>query len=234
MRRLAIDVAIAYAAAWLIGLGFGMALRRTHVWQGGASWERAMLRDFHAHALPTWLDQAMIMMPLVGTNLLILPVVLTAGLWLWKRRHQPITALQLLIVSIGSLSMNPTMKYLLDRDRPDLFPQRGMFNWASYPSGHAILTTALYFTLALMLWRARRWRWPFAVGLAIVLVTCYSRIYLSVHWPTDIIGGLMMGAVWLAGTWLSFSRYRRATSTASADGADRGSVRIGTSADAVL
>jgi undecaprenyl-diphosphatase len=183
-----------------------VALQHTHVWQGGATWERAMLSDVHAHALPAWLDQGMFMVPLLGTNLVILPAVLIVGLWLWKRKRQPRLALQLLIVSIGSLSLNPTMKHLLDRDRPDLFPQRGMFNWASYPSGHAILTTAFYFTIALMLWRMRGWRWPFAVALALVTITCYSRIYLSVHWPTDIIGGLLIGAVWLAGTWLSFSR----------------------------
>jgi undecaprenyl-diphosphatase len=79
-----------------------------------------------------------------------------------------------------------------------------MYNWASYPSGHAILTVALYFTLALMLRRARGWRWPFVVAPLIVLLTCYSRLYLSVHWPTDLIGGVLIGVVWLLGTWYAF------------------------------
>ena len=117
------------------------------------------------------------------------------------------TALHLVIVALGSLALNPSMKYLLDRDRPDLFPLRGMYRWASYPSGHAILTVALYFTIALQLRHARGWRWPFVVAAAIVLITCYSRVYLGVHWPTDLIGGLLIGVVWLAGTWRAFTRY---------------------------
>jgi undecaprenyl-diphosphatase len=168
-----------------------------------------MLRWFHAQELPPWLDQLMLVFPYVGTNLTILPIVILLGLWLWRARYKVITALHLLVVSIGSLSLNPTMKYLVDRPRPDLFPLRGLYNWASYPSGHAILTVALYFTIALQLRFAHGWRWPFAVATAMVLVTCYSRLYLAVHWPTDVIGGLLIGAVWLAGTWRAFTRFHR-------------------------
>lgn len=163
-----------------------------------------MLRWLHDRALPHWLDLTMLAAPLFGTNLTVLPAMLVVGWWLWKERHEPVLGAHLLIVAAGSLSLNPTMKYLLDRDRPALFPPRGMYNWASYPSGHAILTTALYFTLALMLLRARGWRWPLVVAPAIVLLTCYSRLYLSVHWPTDLIGGLLIGIVWLLGTWAAF------------------------------
>lgn len=147
----------------------------------------------------------MLAAPLFGTNLTVLPAMLIVGWWLWKERREPVLGAHLLVVAVGSLSLNPTMKYLLDRDRPSLYPLRGMYNWASYPSGHAILTVALYFTLALMLLRERGWRWPFAVAPLIVLLTCYSRLYLSVHWPTDLIGGTLIGIVWLVGTWYAFS-----------------------------
>jgi undecaprenyl-diphosphatase len=133
--------------------------------------------------------------------------MLALGLWLWRIKRAPLTATHLLVVSVGSLSLNPTMKYLLDRNRPALFPLRGMYNWASYPSGHLILTTALYFTGALLLRRARGWRWPFVVAAFVVLVTCYSRLYLAVHWPTDLIGGILIGVVWLIGTWKAFSTF---------------------------
>jgi undecaprenyl-diphosphatase len=216
-RRLVLGIAAAYAAAWAIGVGVGYGLKGTHSWDGGARWERDALVYFHAQSLPRWLDSIMLATPLIGTNLVILPVMLVLGLWLWRVRHEPLIAIHLLVVSIGSLSLNPAMKYLLDRDRPELFPPRGMFNWASYPSGHLILTTALYFTGALMLWRARRWRWPFVAAAFVVLVTCYSRLYLSVHWPTDLIGGMLIGLVWLIGTWKAFTSFdarrarRRAT-----------------------
>lgn len=209
--RLARDLLLAYLVTWAVGYGFGFLLSRTSGWNSGAVWEREMLGWFHATALPDWLDRVMLYAPYAGTNLTMLPVVLLLGLWLWKGAGQAVTALHLVIVCVGSLSLNPTMKYLLNRDRPDLFPLRGLYNWASYPSGHAILTVALYFTIALQLHRTRGWRWPFAAAAAIVLLTAYSRLYLAVHWPTDVVGGMLIGAVWLAGTWRSFTRYSRET-----------------------
>jgi undecaprenyl-diphosphatase len=187
-----------------------LLLLRSTTWRG-AAWEKETLRWFHAQTLPGWLDQLMLVFPYVGTNLTILPIVLLLAVWLWRARDKVITAVHLLVVSIGSLSLNPTMKYLLDRPRPDLFPLRGLYNWASYPSGHAILTVALYFTVAMQLRFAHGWRWPFAAAAAIVLITCYSRLYLAVHWPTDVIGGLLIGAVWLAGTWRAFTRFHERT-----------------------
>ena len=205
--RLITGIAMAYVAAWAIGIGFGYGLKGTHWWDGGAAWERNWLRYFHAQALPHWLDQAMLASPMLGTNLVILPLMIAVGLWLWRIKHAPLNAVHLLVVSIGSLSLNPTMKYLLDRDRPHLFALRGMYNWASYPSGHLILTTALYFTAAMMLRRSRGWIWPFFVAASVVIFTFYSRLYLSVHWPTDLIGGLLIGTVWLVGTWKAFTSF---------------------------
>jgi membrane-associated phospholipid phosphatase len=205
-RRLVRDLAFAYLVAWVVGLAYGLVIRASSSWDAGSEWEREMLRRFHV-SLPGWLDAIVLRTPLTGTNLTILPTTLVIGWWLWKRKHMGLVALQLLVVTVGSLSLNPTMKYLLDRDRPDLFPRRGMYNWASYPSGHSILTIALYFTVALLLYRARGWRWPVVVAACVCLANAYSRLYLAVHWPTDIIGGMLIGIVWLFGTWRAFSRH---------------------------
>jgi len=206
-RTLAWDLFIAYVAAWGVGVLYGALIRATSTWDAGAVWERNMLRWFHAWTLPEWLDATVLQIPLTGTNLTILPLTLAIGWWLWKRKNLGIIALQMLVVTVGSLSLNPTMKYLLGRDRPDLFPRRGMYNWASYPSGHAILTIAVYITIALLLYRTRGWRWPFLVAVAVFLANAYSRLYLAVHWPTDLVGGLLIGIVWLMGTWRAFTRH---------------------------
>jgi membrane-associated phospholipid phosphatase len=57
-----------------------------------------------------------------------------------------------------------------------------------------------------MLYRERRWRWPFAVAAVLLMVITYSRVYLGVHWPTDVLGGLLIGAVWLLATQYAFAR----------------------------
>lgn len=204
-----------YAAAWLVGIGFGLSFSLTGGWREGAQWERDMLGWLHA-PLPYWLDQVMIASVYVGTNLTVLPAVLVIGLVLWRRFHRPLIAAQLLAVCVGPLSLNAAMKHVLDRPRPALFPLRGMFAWASYPSGHLILTTALYFTIAGLLYRDRRWRWPFLVAPLIVLLTAYSRLYLAVHWPTDVIGGVLIGITWLFVTWRAFDRFRERSRPTSA------------------
>ena len=197
---------VAYTAAWAIGISFGYGLKGTRSWENGAEWERSLLRAMH-HELPAWLDQLMIGSVYIGTNLVLLPAMLVLGVWLWRVKHAPLTAIHLVTVCLGALSMNGTTKYLLSRERPTLFPQRGLYAWASYPSGHVILTTSLYFTVALMLWRARGWRWPFAAAAFVVALTCYSRLYLSVHWPTDLIGGFFIGGVWLTLSWTAFTSF---------------------------
>ncbi len=207
---MSLEVIGSYVAAWLTGVGFGWLLMRTSSWRGGTAWERGVLTWTHDHPLPWLLDRLMLAMPYLGTNLTMLPLMIVVALVLWRRYHQRLIALQLLLVSVGSLSLNPTMKHLLDRPRPAMFPLRGMWTWASYPSGHLILTTALYFTVSMMLQRTHGWRWPYVVSVVVIALTAYSRVYLAVHWPTDMIGGLMIGIVWLFGTWTAFARYRRA------------------------
>ena len=216
--QLARRVAIGYVAAWLVGIGFGFAISRTAGWRVGAEWEKDVLRWMHAHPLPYLPDLLMLGMPYLGTNLTMLPLMIVVGLVLWRKYHAPLVALQLLIVSIGSLSLNPTMKHLLDRPRPALFPLRGMWTWASYPSGHMILTTALYVTISLMLLERRGWKWPFFATFVIVFLTGYSRLYLQVHWPTDLLGGLLIGLTWLVGSWTAFATYRRVTGAPAAAG----------------
>jgi membrane-associated phospholipid phosphatase len=205
------NVGIGYAAAWLVGVTFGLALSRMPEWRVGAPWEQDVLRWTHFHPLPILLDRLMLLMPYFGTNLTMLPLMIVVGLVLWRKYHQVLIAIQLLVVSVGSLSLNPTMKHILDRPRPALFPLRGMWTWASYPSGHLILTTALYFTLSMMLEETRGWRWPYLASIVIIVLTAYSRVYLSVHWPTDLLGGLAIGVTWLVGSWTAFAAYRKAT-----------------------
>jgi len=67
---------------------------------------------------------------------------------------------------------------------------------------------SVFFTIALMLFRERGWRWPFAAATTLMVVVLYSRLYLGVHWPTDVVGGVLIGLVWLATTQYAFAPFR--------------------------
>ncbi len=186
-----------------MGIVFALMLRSAGSWLDGLRWEVELLHAVHAVKLAPALDWALLVLPWFGTNITLLPIVAIASIWL-ARNGRGLLAIHLLVMQIGAFSMNPILKAFFDRPRPTLWEMRGQFAWASYPSGHAIASVASLFTIALVLRRERGWRWPVPVAAAMLALTAYSRLYLGVHWPTDVIGGLLMGTVWLAATWMAF------------------------------
>jgi undecaprenyl-diphosphatase len=200
---------------WVLSLATGVGYGRTLItggeWTQGFPWEHALLQAVHRVELSPMLDRAMLLLPWFGTNITLLPMSVVAAIWL-IRRDRPRLALHLLVVQAGTLTLSAVLKALYDRPRPTLWEHRGQFAWASYPSGHAIASVAVLFTIAIMLWRTRGWRWPFVVAGAMLIVTSYSRLYLGVHWPSDVIAGLLMGIVWLIATLAAFMPTDRAES----------------------
>lgn len=194
-RAVAISV-IGLLISGLVGVLFAEWLRATGDWSAGLPWERALLLSID-RTVPIWIDWVMLALPWIGTNLTLLPILAVVALWLWRKKGRGELALELMIVVLGSLIMNAALKDLFDRPRPELWEHRGQFKWAAYPSGHAIVGIAVYFTICNMLRRERGWWWPYLVSAALLTVNLYSRLYLGVHWPSDVLGGLLLGVVWL-------------------------------------
>jgi undecaprenyl-diphosphatase len=133
-----------------------------------------------------------------GVTLLTLFVVIAAAclLFFGKRRQAIVLPVTIILAEIS----NDTLKVVYDRPRPNLVPHGVYVYTNSFPSGHSMLSAATYLTLAAILSSLdprRRFK-VFVFTLAIVLTVAVgiSRIYLGVHWPTDVLGGWTLGAAW--------------------------------------
>lgn len=195
--------AIAFGVAFGVGALFAELLQAGGDWNVGLPWERSFMLGLE-RPLPTALDLVMLGLPWLGTNLTVMPITAVVLLWLVATRRRWDVAVHLVGVQAGSLVLNAVMKDMYDRPRPQLWEHRGQYAWASYPSGHMIVSVAVFFTVAILLHRERGWRWPYLLAVALLLINMYSRVYLGVHWPSDVLGGVLIGLAWLFGTLLAF------------------------------
>ncbi|MBC5993454.1 phosphatase PAP2 family protein [Pontibacter cellulosilyticus] len=107
--------------------------------------------------------------------------------------------LKILIISFSSSVLNQGMKHVFERPRPEIamLHQSGL----SFPSGHAMIGGAFYGLLIYIVWRTvanKVWRFILVILLtALILLIGYSRIYLRVHYATDVLAGYAMGILWL-------------------------------------
>jgi len=194
--------------AGVIGAIFALWVQSSGDWRVGLPWERALLLKID-RSVPTAVDWVMLALPWLGTNLTLLPITAVVALWLFRKKNRGDLALHLMVTVIGSLILNAVLKDVFNRPRPELWPHRGQYQWAAFPSGHAIAGIAVYFTGARMLYQARGWRWPFVVATTLLMVNLYSRLYLGVHWPTDVLGGIIAGVAWLGATLYAFAELER-------------------------
>lgn len=190
-------ILLAFGSAFAAGLVTAWIIQWTGTWLDGADWEHRLLAYAQTTVSPI-LDPFFLALPYIGTNYSLLPFVTIACVWLWYRRHYT-TALHLGVVQLGSLILNVSLKTLLGRPRPDMYDPRGQHGLAAYPSGHSIAITSVGFTIAYLLHRHGKGTWAYWVVGFFFIANNWSRVYLGVHWPTDVVGGVLVGAVWLAG-----------------------------------
>ncbi|HET6396583.1 MAG TPA: phosphatase PAP2 family protein [Pseudoxanthomonas sp.] len=109
----------------------------------------------------------------------------------------------------GSGLLNVAAKQFFGRERPALWESVAPEATFSFPSGHAMGSMTLMAVVVLLAWHTR-WRWPLLVaGVAFTGLVGLSRLYLGVHYPSDVLGGWAAGLAWAAGVYLVLFRRRR-------------------------
>jgi undecaprenyl-diphosphatase len=155
-----------------------------------------------AHQLRnTTLDGLMAIITHFGSIWLLLPLASVGAVWLWFRRLRMESGF-LLLALLGATVLAQLAKLWVARPRPDLYAiSLPMPADLSFPSAHSMQVAALGMAMFLIITRQRvGWRVPLALGLsALVLLVGLSRIYLQVHFPSDVLAGLFAGAFWVLG-----------------------------------
>lgn len=154
---------------------------------------------------PDWLEVVFRDLTALGGYPIVTTIaVLVVGYLALLRRWGMIL---LVVISLaGGTILNTVLKDTFDRPRPDLVAHLVEFETASFPSGHAMLSAVAYLTIGALLAQVQpRRRMKIYVFVAAVLLTLligFSRVYLGVHWPTDVLAGWCIGAAWAMACWL--------------------------------
>lgn len=142
------------------------------------------------------------------TLLTLITIAVTIVLLAHRRR---LHALILVLTVLGAQLTSAQFKHFYARPRPDLVPHGVYVYSGSFPSGHSLMSAATYLTLAVLLasLESRRSVKSLVFGLAVLLVAAigFSRLYLGVHWPTDVLGGWCMGAAWAMVAWVALRQF---------------------------
>jgi len=181
--------------------------------------DRAVLLWIHT-TFPGWLDGPMRIVTALGYYWVVLPLLVVVVSFFYRNGWR-LSAILLLVSTAGSAVLTTVLKSIFERARPELFDSGYHASFYSFPSGHATVAVGFYGMLTLVL--AYRLggtaRWAVGVlGILLVLLIGFSRLYLGVHYPTDIVAGYLAALLWLVcvgavyALWLSVRSLRAAES----------------------
>ena len=168
---------------------------------------------------PSWLEEAV--RDVTGLGSMIVLVLVTAAtifyLLLIRKWRE---ALMILIAVGGGQILSSLLKLGIDRPRPDLVSHLAEVQTLSFPSGHAMMSAVTYLTLGSMLAGIVPGRvtkvYVLGVAVLLTLMVGVSRVYLGVHWPSDVLAGWCAGFAWAMLCWLVARHFFRRTDDAAA------------------
>lgn len=155
----------------------------------GPAWFEEMMRDFTA---------------LGSTGVLTVVVLAVVGFLITTEKRHAATMIVLSVA--GAVLASTLFKIGFARPRPDLVPHGTGVSTASFPSGHSMMSAVVYLTLGTLLSRTQPGQrvkvYVLVVAVALTFLVGVSRVYLGVHWPSDVLAGWWLGSAWALLCWL--------------------------------
>jgi undecaprenyl-diphosphatase len=133
-------------------------------------------------------------------SMAVVTAICVISMVLFVLSRDPAAAIHLLIVAVGGFRISSWAKTVIDRPRPDIIPKLIQVGGKSFPSGHAVTAAAIYLTLAIL--ACRHFKSHAArvslFGLAALMIgaVAFSRMYVGVHYPSDVLSGALLGSAW--------------------------------------
>lgn len=194
----------ATAPGWLASIGWFAAILVSSLsgsaaidFEALAAFDRAVTSRMHPQS--PW-RHAMTDLTALGSGAVATWLTTITGIWLLIQ-HRVREVCQITLAAAGAWLWIEFLKPLFDRDRPDTVLALAWADGQSFPSGHALIAAAVYLTLARILaaraataTRAVVW----SAALVTIAIVAVSRVYLRVHFASDVIGGVLVGALWAA------------------------------------
>lgn len=204
LRRASFRLSPLIAAIGTAGLAvcliilLGLSWLFQEVWEKEAfGLDKTVLLWLHQWTNPV-LDDVMLKITTLGNPGFFVVVVAFSLGWLWWRQRR-LEAKVFAIACLGALILNQGLKLCFAKPRPQLWPRLITESSFSFPSGHALGSLVLYGFLAyvLAIQFPRSAHWIYSVAAGIIAAIGISRLYLGVHWPTDVVAGYAVGFLWL-------------------------------------
>ena len=184
----------------IIGTALFVALA-SYVRSGSSqAFDETVIRWLGAHHT-RGLDVAMLEITALGTGIVVMMVVAVAALFLVLTDHK-YSAILLLASTFGGLVLNAVLKLGFNRPRPSIVAPVVHAVSSSFPSGHAMSAAVAYTTVAYLAARLHKRSWArwlvMTAAFIVIALISISRMYLGVHYPSDVLAGIAVGLAWAA------------------------------------
>lgn len=168
-----------------------------------------VLQHVHSYFGSPFLDSIMPKLTDIGgtVGIIVLTALISAAFY-YKKQYR---RMYIVLAGVGgAVILSQLLKTVFMRVRPNLWEQLVVENSFSFPSSHAMASSALAFSLIVALWYTR-WRWHAIIGGALYIwLVGFSRLYLGVHYPTDVVAGWTVSLAWVLAVWVLFRGTKRA------------------------